>query len=488
MEYAQYLARERNSAQKTLLRRIASRLSASPRVLLALALMAMVVALLLLAESLSVSARITLSVFAIAVIAWTVLDLDETPVAIAAAIALVAFNVTSKTSLYDALGNDLIWLMIGGFVLAAAVTQSGLAECLARRFTAGATSVNLLFHRVTWLIVATAFVVPSTSARAALLLPIFLGLARTIDRPRVTCALALLFPTIILLSACASMLGAGAHLVALDFMRRVDGNAPDFIGWLLLATPFALASSYVAMKIVGYCFLTRSEREASVALPPSDANPQTPMPSAQRNLAWVFGFTLIAWMSAALHGIDAAMIALIGALAATTKALTGIDLKSAVKKVEWNLVLFLAGTLVLGEALQSSGAANALAQGIVGAIALDRWSNAAILGLCAIVALLSHLVITSRTVRATVLIPAFAIPLATRGIEPSLLIFVAVIGSGFCQTLTVSAKPVAVFAQTEQATFSKADLIRLSAILLIPLLGLLMAFALWVWPWLGLGR
>jgi solute carrier family 13 (sodium-dependent dicarboxylate transporter), member 2/3/5 len=488
MEYAQYLTRERNLAQKVFACQVAARLTASPRALLAIALMAIVVTLLLMADNLSTSARITLAVFAIAVIGWTVLDLDETPVAIAAAIALVAFNVTAKITLYDALGNDLIWLMIGGFVLAAAVTQSGLAERIASRFTAGATSVNSLFHRVTWLIVATAFVVPSTSARAALLLPIFLGLARTIDRPRITRALALLFPTIILLSACASMLGAGAHLVALDFMRRVDGNAPDFIGWLLLATPFALASSYLAIKIVGYCFLTRSEREGTVALPLNDENQQMPMPSAQRNLAWVFGLTLIAWMSAGMHGIDAAMIALIGALAATTKALTGVDLKSAVKKVEWNLVLFLAGTLVLGEALQNSGAATALAQGIVGAIALDQWSDTVILGLCAIVALVSHLVITSRTVRATVLIPAFAIPLATHGIEPSLLIFVAVIGSGFCQTLTVSAKPVAVFAQTEQATFTKTDLMVLSAALLIPLLVLLMTFALWVWPSLGLGR
>lgn len=488
MQYVTQISSARASTLSAALQQQAMRLLRSPRLLIALLLAAVITAIIVAAPGLSTQARITLAVFAVAVIGWSVLDLDETPVAIGAAIALVAFSVTPTAALYDALGNDLIWLMIGGFILSAAVTQSGLAARLAGRFTAGASSIGALFHRATWLIVATAFVVPSTSARAALLLPIFLGLAAAIDRPRVTRALGLLFPTVILLSACASMLGAGAHLVAVDFMRRADGHAPGFIGWMLLATPFAIASSYIAMKVIVWSFLSRSEVDAPVEMTRAATQTHEAMPKTQRNLAYIFAATLFAWTTQEWHGVDAAMVALIGALAATTKALTGIDLKSAIKKVEWNLVLFLAGTLVLGDALQTSGAATALANAVIAAIPLKAMSNTAIIAVCALVALLSHLVITSRTVRATVLIPAFAIPMVSHGIEPSLLIFVAVIGSGFCQTLTVSAKPVAVFAQTELETFTKSDLIGLSAALLIPLFGLLMLFAHFFWQPLGLGR
>ena len=62
----------------------------------------------------------------------------------------------------------------------------------------------------------------------------------------------------------------------------------------------------------------------------------------------------------------------------------------------------------------------------------------------AIAATLSHLIITSRTARATVLIPALALPLAALGADPVALVMVVTLASGFCQTLMVSAKRIMV--------------------------------------------
>ncbi len=486
MDYAEHLSYVRSEARKATAKQWLNEFLASPRAMLASALALFAIVTFMLLPNLSQGARIAAIVFAFAIIGWTVLDLDETPVAIGAAIALVAFGVTSTESLYNALGNDLIWLMVGGFILAAAVTQSGLAERAARILSSGATTVNALFYRVTALIVGTAFIIPSTSARAALLLPVFLGLAAAIGRPRVTRALALLFPTVILLSACASMLGAGAHLVAIDFMRRVSGDAPGFVGWIFLAAPFGVVSSLVAMKIIGWMFLNAAERNGAVDLALNDSEAK-PISKYQRNLIRICIATLAAWVLTDVHGIDAAIIAMIGALFATSSALTGIDIKSAIKKVEWNLILFLAGTTVLGDALQNSGAAQSLATLMLSLFAIDAWSTLQVLTLCAFVALVSHTFITSRTVRAAVLIPAFAIPIASHGISAELLIFVTVIGSGFCQTFLVSAKPVAVFAQSEQPTFSANDLLALSATLIAPMMLLLLFFAQVLWPMQGLG-
>jgi solute carrier family 13 (sodium-dependent dicarboxylate transporter), member 2/3/5 len=486
MEYTEYLSDRRSEALKAGTKQALKQFLSSPRAMSAVAFALLAVAAFSLLPGLSSGARIAAIIFAFAIIGWTVLDLDETPVAIGAAIALVAFGVTSTESLYNALGNDLIWLMLGGFILAAAVTQSGLAERAARKLSAGATTVNALFFRVTVLIVGTAFIIPSTSARAALLLPVFLGLAAAIGRPRVTRAVALLFPTVILLSACASMLGAGAHLVAVDFMRRASGDAPGFMGWIFLAAPFGIASSYIAMKIVAWMFLRADERNGAIDLTTNDHDTK-PISGHQRNLIRICIATLAAWILTDVHGIDAAMIAMIGALFATSRALTGIDIKSAIKKVEWNLILFLAGTIVLGDALQQSGAAQSLAKLMLSLLAIDAWSKWQVLTLCAFVALASHTFITSRTVRAAVLIPAFAIPIASHGVSAELLIFITVIGSGFCQTFTVSAKPVAVFAQTEQPTFSANDLIALSGALIVPMMILLLFFAQIVWPMQGLG-
>jgi anion transporter len=486
MDYAEYLAISRRDPPSQLLTTIRRAWKDQPRRCLALAVAVLMCAVISVSPGLSSEARITLMVFAGAIIGWTLLHLDETPVAIAAALALVVFGVVQTGELYDALGDELIWLMIGGFILAAAVTQSGLAERVGRFLIAGASSASQLLTRVTWLIIATAFVVPSTSARAALLLPIFVGLVTAIDRPRMTRALALLFPTVILLSACASLLGAGAHLVAVDFMRRIDPlSAPGFLGWLLTAAPFALVSSFTAKWLVARLFLRASERSEPLQLPLAQENAQARITPEQRRLLCICALTLLGWITTSVHQIDAAIIAIAGSLAATNRAWTGIDIKSAIKKVEWNLILFLAGTLVLGDALQHSGAAETLARAALALLPVERWSGVAIISLCAFVALLSHLLITSRTVRAAVLIPAFAIPLANTGVSPTLLILVAVIGSGFCQTFVVSAKPVAVFAQCDMPTFSPKDLICLSAALALPLFAMLVGFATVVWPRMG---
>jgi di/tricarboxylate transporter len=435
-------------------------------------------------------ARIAVGVFAFAVIAWTVLRLPDTPVALAACIALIGLGGATPRSFYASLGDSLIWLLIGAFIIAAVLQHSGLAERWALRAVAGACTAPRLLMRLTWVISATAFIVPSTSGRAALLLPVFLVLARAVGDARIVRAMALLFPSVILLSACASLLGAGAHLVAVDFMQRIGHDAPSFALWAWWAAPFAIVSSFATTALITALFLDRESRAKPLQLPSPAHEPLTPQ---QRGVMVVTLLTVAAWAAGALHGVDAALVALLGALAITFKPLTGVDMKTALKKVEWNLVLFLAATLVLGEALLHSGAATALADALLKAVPLAQWGVASVLMLAAAVALLSHLLITSRTARALVLLPTVALPLAATGLNPALLIFVCVVGSGFCQTLAVSAKPVALFARAElpaelEDPRSSMDsaLLRLS-LALLPLMALLLwGFALVVWPLQGL--
>ena len=102
------------------------------------------------------------------------------------------------------------------------------------------------------------------------------------------------------------------------------------------------------------------------------------------------------------------------------------------------------------------------------------------------VATFAHIVLASRTARATVLIPAVALPLAGFGVSPASLIMVTAIGSGFCQTLMVSAKPVALFGGMEPPAFSPSDLLRLALMLALPFIALLALFALVIWPAVGL--
>jgi solute carrier family 13 (sodium-dependent dicarboxylate transporter), member 2/3/5 len=440
-------------------------------------------------DGLGLAGKTSLVVFAWAMIAWSILRLDETPVAIAGGLALVIFKATTAENFYAGMGDDLVWLLIASFILAAVLQQSGVAQRLVMQLL-GAKDKDLqlgvrpLFTRVTWMIIATAFVVPSTSGRAALLVPVYLLLAQNIQAPSVRQGLALLFPTAILLSACASLLGAGAHLVAIDFMTQMQLPNLSYAHWALLGTPFALASCFAAMQLIVHLFVKPEALSQTIVI---KAEAQAPLTREQWAVIGVTASTVLLWAIGPQFGLQATMVALLAVLAATTKALTGVALKAALKAVEWNLILFLAATMVMGEALLHSGAAQALADQAQ-ALMPSAWRShdVGVVLFVSLVSLLAHCVITSRTARAMVLLPTIAVPLAIGDISAQALIFVAVVASGFCQTFTVSAKPVAMFATQTESAFSAQDLWRLSTWLLPVMLGLLLVFALIVWPLLGL--
>lgn len=417
--------------------------------------------------------------FVAAMLGWSVLRLDDATVALVACLVLVTAGVVPAADLYASLGHPLIWLLLGAFVIAAVLQTSGLAERATLRVVAGAGSISALFHRLSLAIFITAFIMPSTSARAALLVPVFVVLARSLAAPRLVRALALLFPTTILLSASASLIGAGAHVIAVQFIERETGLSIGFGHWAMLGLPLTLVSTTLATHLILVRCLDAGERRSVPVLPAPDGRPLT---RAQRAIVIITAGTVLLWCL----GLEPAIAALIGALLATSPALTGVRLPTAIKTLEWPLLLFLAATMLLGDALLASGAASSLATAALAVLPLDRAPSWLLLLSAATLAVGLHLAMPSRTARTVVLLPTVAVPLAAAGADPAILALICVHGSGFCQTFTVSAKPVAIFERAlGRPAFTPADLLRLALWLGPMTIGLLACFALAIWPAYG---
>ncbi|MEO1159163.1 MAG: SLC13 family permease [Pseudomonadota bacterium] len=427
--------------------------------------------------------RIALCVFLLAIICWSVLRLPATAVALVAGLALVVTGVAPAKTLYLSLGHHLIWLLFAAFVIGHSLSRTGLAQRFVLAMTSRSGTVRELFFAISLAIAATAFLVPSTTGRAALLVPVYVALAATIDDLRINRALALLFPTAVLLSAGASMIGAGAHLVAVDFMSYA-GTEVSFLYWAVLGAPFATLSLVLATLVILKVFLTQEERGRKLVMAQRDTSP---LSGEQIYVLAVSAATVAFWLTQQWHNLDLAVGALIGAVAVTLRPLSGISLKDAISEVNWNLLVFLAVTLMLGHVLIDTGAASLITSKLlVLASGGKGLSPAAAVVIAAVSAMAAHLVITSRTARVAVLIPSLAIPLSAFGVNPAALIFLITMGSGFCQTMYVSAKPVALFAGLDIATYDDRDLGRLSAWLLPGMTALLLLFAFVVWPVLGL--
>jgi len=214
---------------------------------------------------LGIHAKVAFITFGLAIVGWTLTAINDTYIALAAAIVFSATGIDEPSEFFETLGDEtlgdpLIWLMFASFIIAAAVKVSGLSERMALFVTRHASSVRQLFIMLTIVLIGTAFLVPSTSGRAALMLPVFLAIRAVMPNDRVAKALSLLFPAVILLSAIASLIGAGAHLITADILLRTGGEYLGFGRWLLMGLPFAIASSFAAMFAILFMFTTRHDR------------------------------------------------------------------------------------------------------------------------------------------------------------------------------------------------------------------------------------
>lgn len=437
---------------------------------------------------LGADARLTLAVFALATCAWIATPVDDTYIALGAGLALTVTGVISSDTLFGTLGDSTVWLLICAFVLAAAVTRTGLAGRAAAFLVGGARTVRQLVHLTTAALVVTAFAVPATSGRAALALPVFLALAKALaDRRRLVVMLALLFPTVILLSAVATLIGAGAHLITVSVLWQATGDRIGFTEWLLVGLPLAVASSHLAAETVLLTTTRRADRKGPVRITPEQIQEHSDDPvtglwsQAEKRCALLLGTVVVLWCSEPLHRVPPAVVALIGAVVAASPALGTVHLKDALKTVPWALLLFMAATMAMGVALADSGAAEWLVGGLPSGV-----SPLLFLVVVVVISTAAHLVLQSRSARSSVLVPLVVAAAVVAGVNPVAAALASTAAAGFCHTLPASAKPVALFSDLPGTpTYTPRDLLRLSAVLAPSTAAIILLFAVVVWPVLG---
>ncbi|MFJ8930178.1 SLC13 family permease [Streptomyces sp. NPDC102364] len=433
-------------------------------------------------------ARLTLAVFTLATCAWIGTSIDDTYIALGAGLALTATGVISSETLFSTLGDETVWLLICAFVLAAAVARSGLAGRAAAFLVSGARGVRQLTHLTTAALVVTAFAVPATSGRAALALPVFLALAKVLaDRRRLVVMLALLFPTVILLSAVATLIGAGAHLITVSVLWEATGERIGFTQWLLLGLPLAVVSSHLAAEAVLLTTTRRADRVGPVHITLDDLQEHSEQPvtgpwePAETRCALLLATVVALWCSEPLHQVPPAVVALIGAVVAASPALGTVRLKDALGTVPWSLLLFMAATMAMGVALAESGAAKWLVGGVP--LNVPPWLFLAVV---IAVSTAAHLILQSRSARSSVLVPLVVAAAVGAGVNPVAAALASTAAAGFCHTLPASAKPVTLFAQIPGVpTYTPRDLLRLSAVLAPLTAATVLLCALTLWPLLG---
>ncbi|MCP3991019.1 MAG: SLC13 family permease [Actinomycetia bacterium] len=426
-------------------------------------------------------AGLTMALFAVLVVLTSFSSFSEPIICGAVLLGLVIVGASSVGDAVGATTGGIVWLLLGSFVIAGAVRVSGLAERMALSLGRRATTVHGLFWLVSAGVMATAFLVPSTAGRATLLLPVYIAIADWLPSSAARRALSLLIPSVVLLSALATLFGAGANLVTAELLVSMGNQPIDLVQWTLYGFPFVVASTILTTFVILRLFMSADDRRAPVEV----KAPSGPWTRSSRIVVGVVVVMIALWLSEPFHGVSPGVVAMAGAGVVLVGPLRLITLAEARKAIPLDLLVLLIVTAEAGAALARTGAADWIANSLLGPVMNGQSSTLTVVAVVATVSLVAHIVITSRTARASVLIPVVVIAAGAAGLDPRGLAFLATAAVGYCMTTTTSAKPIRVFADVDEG-YTPSDLRKLSA-WLIPLhFILLLGFAFVAWPALGL--
>jgi len=435
-----------------------------------------------LAMPVDISARLAILAFGAAAICWAIAPLGPGIVAVGAVVFLVMSGAAPQATLAGALHSDIIWLMIGAFVLGEAIVTTGLATRLTRSIASRAQRVDHLFWLVSAALLLLTFVIPSTSGRAAIALPLHRSLAEAMDSRAASRALALLIPIVILVTTIAALTGAGSHLIANDLLAQSAGRPISALAWMIHGLPFAVIAGALSCWMVLKVFLTTHQRTASIAVPPGHHQSWS---RGERTVATIAAVMICLWLTEAWHGLPAAAVAMLGALALISPA-GALNWRAGLRAMSWDLVLVIVAALILGRALIDTGAANWLSSQAFAAMGFSSsMTSLIIIAGIAGITLASHLVMTSHTTRTVVLVPPLIVLAESLDVDPTAVVFIGTAGMNYCLTLPMSSKALLVF-QGPPNGAGPADLLRISALLGPLHLILIVVFYFGYWRWVGL--
>lgn len=408
-----------------------------------------------------------LAIFLAAIILWITETVPNYLTSLILIIALVLTNVISEVDAYHQLGHKVMWLNILSFVLASMLVKTKSAKRFALwlilKFGKNSALVFLSFIIIN--VVLSAFI-SATTAKAAILLPIFMVIAAvygaTGGKNRNNFGRNLVLQNLfqINISAGGFITGSGANLLAGALIAGAIG-IDDFMyaTWSIAALPLALILILIGW-VVGTKIIfpiPKEERkpqiEGGMKMLREELDKLGPINFAEIKSILIFIGVLVLWTTDSYHGISKTAVAFLGAVIAL---LPGIGIvKWNDVDIPWHLLLFSAGAYTLGAGLSATDLAALSVNALFDAMGLKMGTPFWVLYLLLTSAMIfSSLIFQSKTMRTLIFIP-IAIGVAQRfGFSIMSLAFPVALLIEHVYALPFNSKPAALLYVTDHYSWS----------------------------------
>ncbi|HSO25468.1 MAG TPA: DASS family sodium-coupled anion symporter [Methanobacteriaceae archaeon] len=336
-----------------------------------LAIALLIIVFILPLNGLSYSGQATLALLIFAVFLWAT---ETIPVVVTSVIVLFMQPLLGIATIENAMigfANPILLLIIGGFVIAAGISSSGLVQRVAYLLiskigtcpdkSVSATTYSTGFMSA-WIenVVSFAMMVP--------ILNYIIELTGISDKDKessnFTRALFLGGSYASLAGGLATPIGTVPNLMASAY------TGIQFSTWMVIGVPISLIMLFLIVKVVYKLFPPEITRVCADELELKRRIDEMGVITGKEKIAGgILIFTIFLWLSESLTGLNSSTVALIGA---TIYLLLGvITWNEAQKNINWSLVIFFGGALSLGAAMLNTGCAQWIINNILAALGGD---------------------------------------------------------------------------------------------------------------------
>lgn len=361
---------------------------------------------------------------------------------------LPLLGILDSKQVAQSVGNELILLLMGGFMLSRALESSGAHRRLAFalvKSVGGKSGRSLIFGFVFATGLISMWI--SNTATTLIMLPVAYAVIEHYKDPRLATPLVLAIAYAASIGGLGTPIGTPPNLVFMQQYQQATGTAYDFGDWMKVGIPVLL----IMLPILAFGLSRNLKNSPAAALPVMGAWTKT-----EKRVLSVFGLTALAWVTRAapfggwsqwlnLPGANDASVAMI-AVAAMALIPSGREDKQALltweaaARIPWGALLLFAGGIALATAFQESGVSDAISNSLSSANHLPVFAMMVIIITC--VVFLSE--IASNTATAVLLMPILAAAAKGLNIEPALLMLPAAMAASIGFMLPVATAPNAI--------------------------------------------
>ncbi len=329
--------------------------------------------------------------------------------------------------------SSVIWLLMGGFFLASAMTKTKLDADLIQitMKVCGSNPKHILFGLMMVTMVFSMLIsnTATTAMVIAALMPLLLKLGKGSNNGK---ALILGIPIAATTGGMGTLLGSPPNAIATGALLKA-GQHMDFVTWIYYGLPLAIGLTLFAWWVLVRFFMKEVE---IISLEETDQKQSEISPEfrmKRRTVIVILSITLILWLSSPLHQLSAAVVSVIPLV---LLPLTGILKGEDIRAIGWDTLILVAGGLALGTGLQETGLLDLYA----GKIAGLQVPHVVFFFLLAYATMIFSNIM-SHTATATVLIPLGMTILPQYGVQVAMIIGLSASTSLF---LPVSTPPNAI--------------------------------------------